>query len=247
MERNMNDILRSFDAASKTQSPSKVDTSGMLSILKRFDLVESSKTTEGLDKDQKSVNQLSAEFKPKTVKVLGSKTDPKNPMGGKLVGGCEESIDRGVSEDLVSKVRQSLDDYLRSVEDSQGAADRDIMAKTLVDNDLGRRPSNDHELTVKIITPKTGRKLPPPMARHKPNLEIPECKFPVKTFKFEDGSDCEVHGDEYNGFEIHRGNRRLPSIFKTLDEAMMALELFNARRKKDQDHTDQSQDYIDEN
>jgi ABC-type sulfate/molybdate transport systems ATPase subunit len=62
------------------------DHKDIYSIVERLRILE-----EGLNANQKSVNQLSATFKPKTVAVLTAKTDPKNPMGGKLVGGCEES------------------------------------------------------------------------------------------------------------------------------------------------------------
>ena len=228
----MLDILKTFDSANGGKlAPVKVESGGMLDILKKFDLVESS-TTESLDKDQKSVNQLSAEFKPKTVKVLGTKTDPKNPMGGKLVGGCEESVESGVAEDLVSKVKRSLDDYLKSAEENR-RPDRDIIKKTKIDRDLGKRPMNDFEIVAKVKPVK--------------QIEIPECSFPVKTFALEDGNLCEVHGDEFKGFEIRRGNRCLPSKFNTLDEAMLALELYNARNAHHQKIADESQDYIEEN
>jgi hypothetical protein len=65
------------------------DHNDIYSIVERLRILE-----EGLDKNQKSVNQLSATFKPKTVSVLTSPKDPKNPMAGKLVGGCEESEEK---------------------------------------------------------------------------------------------------------------------------------------------------------
>ena len=51
-----------------------------------------------------------------------------------------------------------------------------------------------------------------------------------------------MHGDDHSGFEIRHGNRKLPTRFKTLDEAEMALEMFNARQRK----RDEAADYIDE-
>jgi hypothetical protein len=47
---------------------------------------------------------------------------------------------------------------------------------------------------------------------------------------------------KHSGFEIRRGNRKLPTKFKTIDEAEMALEIFNRRQRR----RDDSQDYIDE-
>ena len=51
-----------------------------------------------------------------------------------------------------------------------------------------------------------------------------------------------MHGNETTGFEIRRGGQRLPTRFRNLDEAEMALEMFAARRRQMND----SADYIDE-
>ena len=40
----------------------------------------------------------------------------------------------------------------------------------------------------------------------------------------------EIHGDERCGFKIKRAGKELPSVFKSLEEAEIALEMFNARR-----------------
>ena len=64
------------------------DHNDIYSIVERLRILE-----EGLNTNQKSVNQLGATFKPKTVSVLTAKKDPKNPLGGKMVG-CEESDDK---------------------------------------------------------------------------------------------------------------------------------------------------------
>ena len=69
-----------------------------------------------------------------------------------------------------------------------------------------------------------------------------QASAPVKTIALEDGRICEIHGNEHSGFEIRHGNRRLPSRFKNLDHASMAMEMYMARCKK----TDQSADYIEE-
>ena len=64
---------------------------------------------------------------------------------------------------------------------------------------------------------------------------------PVKTITNECGL-FEIHGNEPTGFEIRHGNRAMRSRFKTIDEAVMALEMFAARRAKQ----DESADYIEE-
>ena len=68
-----------------------------------------------------------------------------------------------------------------------------------------------------------------------------QASAPVKTITLEDGRICEIHGDEHTGFEIRHGNRRLPSRFKNLDHASMALEMWQASRPQDD-----SADYIEE-
>jgi hypothetical protein len=55
----------------------------------------------------------------------------------------------------------------------------------------------------------------------------------------------EIHGDERDGFCIKRAGKELPTRFKSLEEAEMALEMFTARRKA-QLAAEESADYIDE-
>jgi hypothetical protein len=73
-----------------------------------------------------------------------------------------------------------------------------------------------------------------------PGVSMKESQ-PVKTVTNECGL-WEVHGDEPSGFEIRHGNRAVRSRFKTIEEAEMALEMFAARRAKQ----DESADYIEE-
>jgi hypothetical protein len=64
----------------------------------------------------------------------------------------------------------------------------------------------------------------------------------VKSMMLENGAMFEIHGNERTGFEIRHGNRTMKSRFKNIDEAAMAIEMFRARQKKN----NQSQDYIEE-
>ena len=73
-----------------------------------------------------------------------------------------------------------------------------------------------------------------------PGVSMKESQ-PVKTVTNKCGL-WEVHGNEPAGFEIRHGNRAMRSRFKTIDEAVMALEMFAARKKIQ----DESQDYIEE-
>ena len=82
--------------------------------------------------------------------------------------------------------------------------------------------------------------LPAAQPAGEPGVSLKESTA-VKTVTNECGL-WEMHGDETSGFEIRHGNRRLPTRFKNLEEAELALEMFNLRRRK----RDEAQDYIDE-
>jgi hypothetical protein len=297
------------------------DHNDIYSIVERLRILE-----EGLDKNQRSVNQLSATFKPKTVAVLTAPKDPKNPMAGKLVGGCEENADDNavnaemlqddqiasegkVDEDVLDKVKSSFSDYLKSIEDrykdshlKDKAKDRDISAKDKTDRDLiakeeselgsalsgvipAEQPAGEPGVSMKedevdeydmsqlqkdadarlkadIDQQSNARiaalKNPPKEKSFMQKVgdkqigmvkgawrgltgQLEEAAAPVKTITNECGL-WEVHGDEKSGFEIRYGNRQLPTRFKNLEEAELALEMFNARRRKH----NEAQDYIEE-
>ena len=218
------------------------DHNNIYSIVERLRMLE-----EGLDKNQRSVNQLGATFKPKTVAVLTAKTDPKNPMAGKLVGGCEESEEldeAAVAEDVLDKVKKSFADYLSNIAD-EIKTDTDLKDKTTTDSDIKAKDKQDRTLVAKQtedseIGAALSGEIPAEQPAGEPGVSMKETAA-VKTVANESGL-WEVHGDEPGGFEIHREGRCLPTRFKTLDEAEMALEMFNARQRR----RDEAADYIDE-
>ena len=185
------------------------DHNDIYSIVDRLRVLE-----EGLDKNQRSVNQLSATFRPKTVAVLTAKQDPKNPMAGKLVGGCEESEDKEVAEDVLDRVKRSFTDFIKNVEEE--IEDSDIKEKKKEDSDIKEKNTQDRDLV---------------------------AKPPVKTFEMAPGRTCEIHGNEKDGFEIRHAGRTLPSRFKQLDHAETALQMFRNRRTRpeasDQDYVEE--------
>lgn len=225
------------------------DHNDIYSIVERLRILE-----EGLDKNQKSVNQLSATFKPKTVSVLTSPKDPKNPMAGKMVGGCEESeekdepvLEADMSEDVLDKVKKSFTDFIKSVEDK--IEDSDIKEKKKEDSDLKSKDKRDRDLVAKQqevdeddseLGSALSGIVPAAQPAGEPGVSIKES-HPVKTVTNECGL-WEMHGNEHDGFEIRRAGRCLPTRFTNLDEAQMAIEMFAHRMRKQ----DESQDYIDE-
>jgi hypothetical protein len=193
-------------------------------ILNRFKQVE-----EGLDANQTIVKQLPALFKPKDISpVLGSKTDPKNPMKGYFVGG--ESIDddveedtssfgheldldakqleldpvHPVAEDVISAVKKKLGDYLKTIED-----------EIRTDPDL----------------------------KDKVNTNIDHVGPVVKTLTTDDGHEIKIHGNEDDGFRITIKNKPSKSKFENLDHAVIACEMFCNRRRQQPVET---QDYVEE-
>ena len=203
---------------------------------------------------QKSVHQLPALFKPgKGGPILGGDPDKKAVTKGYFVGAeseekDEEAIEEAVAneEKLLDKVKKSFIDYLDSVEDTVAKKkDRDIADKPAA-KDISKK-SQDHGIVPKV---KELEEDPTqePAAPDTPAAQIQEPTYaaqpaaPVKTITLEDGRICEIHGNEHTGFEIRHGNRRLPSRFRNLDHATMAMEMYQARRRQQ----DQSADYVDE-
>jgi hypothetical protein len=226
------------------------DHNDIYTIVERLRVIE-----EGLNTNQKNVNQLSATFRPKTVAVLTARTDPKNPMAGKLVGGNEsidddeEPLEEAVtSEDVLDRVKSSFADYLKTVSDEirqdsdlkdKKHEDSDIKEKSTVDRALVAKQQKIKEADSEIGAALSGE-IPAQQPAGEPGVSMKESAA-VKTVTNECGL-WEVHGNETSGFEIRHGNRRLPTRFKNLDEAEMALEMFAARRRRMND----SADYIDE-
>jgi LPS O-antigen subunit length determinant protein (WzzB/FepE family) len=205
----------------------------------------------GLNADQKSVKQLPALFKPKDISPTLSKTPyQKHPMDGWLVGEEDEEADKEVVEEakveeekLLDKVKKSLTDYLQSVEEKlEKKIDRDLGEKPDA-RDIGEKDKTDRDLVAKELDEDPTEEDPviqdttPPIQN--PTYAESAC---VKSMVLENGAMFEIHGNERTGFEIRHGNRTMKSRFKNIDEASMAIEMFRARQKKD----NESQDYIEE-
>lgn len=222
------------------------------SILERLAAVEgklvpATPKVRGLTAQQKGVPQLPALFKPKDISVLGSKKDPKHPMTGYAVGSNESAVPRNslaeamaeIEEDMLSKVKKDLTTYLDKLE-QKVKVDRELKDKAL-DAVEKHQPEedieeNDYELT----DPSTVHDI-----EDKVDVTLAQPQAPVQTETLEDGAVFEIHGDEHGGFEIRHQGRSLPSRFKNLDDAGMAIKLFQAHRQKNA-AKNPSQDYVEE-
>lgn len=304
------------------------DHNDIYNIVERLAILEGRITPtnvkHGLNKQQKSVPQLPALFKPKHISVLGSKKDPEHPMHGYMVGDSveddREPVEEAVAtEDILAKVQKSFADYLSNVAD-EIKQDTDLKDKKKEDSDLKKKDKVDHDLIAKEVVKKAldedHRKLEvgdrvmvigpneyegefAEVAEFAPsgkfvivkldngeeasmhvsdvefhddqedvedweeevdedniagtdltgsvgsiagtNMMAPAESMPVKTVTNECGL-WEIHGNEPTGFIIRFDNRPMKSKFKTIDEAVMALEMFAARKRAQ----DESQDYIEE-
>ena len=175
------------------------------SIVERLAILEGritpSTVKHGLNSQQRSVPQMPALFRPKTQRILGGDPDAKNPMSGYAVGGCEESA---MAEDVLGRVKKSLTDYLKNLED-EIKSDTDLKDKTTGDSDIKDKRPDHRDLRPRDITPA------------------------ARVFEMATGAACEIHGNDDEGYEIRHGDRSLPTRFKDMTHAEMALEMYNAR------------------
>jgi hypothetical protein len=67
---------------------------------------------------------------------------------------------------------------------------------------------------------------------------------PTTTFEMADGKSLDCYGDDNKGYELRHGERALPSRFRSLDDAGIAVKLYQARRQAQQRNS--NTDYIEE-
>jgi hypothetical protein len=200
------------------------------SIVERLAILEGRITPatvkHGLNSQQRSVPQMPALFRPKTQKILGGDPSARDPVSGYMFGDSLEN-DKEMAEDVVSNVRKSLTDYLKSVEAKTGP-DTDLKPKTHDDTDLKHRKPDTGGLRPRDITPA------------------------VRVVEMATGATCEIHGNDDEGYEIRHGDRTLPTRFNDIKHAEMALEMYNARLHARHPHlaqaqmTDTDSDYLEE-
>lgn len=220
------------------------------SILDRLATVEEGRLTpvtvkHGLNKQQKSVDQLPALFKPRDISpTLSKKPYQKHPMDGKLVGDSieptksplEEAMQE-VEEDMLSKVKRTFVDYLEKLEDSN-KIDAHLVRKAKDELDIANDPDPENEEIEEDPTQQDLDIVPAQAPVQEPVM----AEAPVKTYSMEDGIRLECYGDEQRGFEIRQGKRKLPTRFRNVNDADMAVKIFQKRNSRPQGN----QDYLEE-
>jgi hypothetical protein len=183
-------------------------------------------------------------MKPYDTKNLGPTQYSQPPVEEEDEEADKEVIEEAKVEEekLLDKVKKSLTDYLQSVEEKlEKKIDRDLGDKP-ADRDIGAKAS-DKDLVAKELDEDPTEEDPviqaPTVPLQDPTYAESAC---VKSMMLENGAMFEIHGNEHTGFEIRHGNRTMKSRFKNIDEAAMAIEMFRARQKKN----DESQDYVEE-
>lgn len=228
-------------------------------IMQRLAVIEGSITPasvkSGLNSQQKSVPQMPALFSmPKQGPVLGGDPNKKAPSAGYMVGANEsvenededeEKIEEAVtSEDKLEKVKKSFAEYLDSIATEK--KDTDLKEKTKNDSDIKDKDKKDRSIIAKQITAVAENPTDEEPVIQMPTAPVEEPIYTesaaIKTITLEDGRVCEIHGDERSGFEVRHNGRATKSRFKNLDQAQMALEMYLARSKKQ----DECADYIEE-
>jgi hypothetical protein len=205
--------------------------------------------------------KLPALFKPKKITpVLGSK-EKQHPTHAYFVGDdvevgqtpLEEAM-KDVEEDIVEKVRKDLTAYLDALADQSGINQKlkDKAKQEIQDKNVAVPGSQQADEG--IILPILGRAIGGALIKGvgsaitndnpEHDLELPERTL-VKSVALEDGTSCDIHGNEADGFEIRRGDRRLPTIFREIDDAETAIQLWKGHRAR-RGQQDSNQDYVDE-
>ncbi len=70
-----------------------------------------------------------------------------------------------------------------------------------------------------------------PDLKDKLEKDIDQIGPAIKTIKTDDGHEIKIHGNEDDGFRITIKNKEMKTPFRSLDEAVMATEMYCARRK----------------
>jgi len=214
-------------------------------------------TVEGrLSPAQQKVPQLPALFKPRHIRALGSKTDPAHPMDGYMVGdsveprrtALEEAMAE-IEEDMLSKVKKDLTTYLDRLE-KKVRVDRDLKDKA---QDAVARGDVEEEIDSDPAAMQGPSDPGDTEIAHNIELDVADQlnapqkpQAPQATFEMADGVALECWGDDNSGYELRHGEKRLPSRFKSLDDAGMAVKLYQARKRQQRPKQDLSQDYIEE-
>ena len=210
---------------------------------KAVDAVEKGQAEEDLDEfapvggddrepdEEEILRQLAAQWWNGTEQQMAKAQNTLAAMGWEI--GQDESGDDDAGVFLVRAGDVNGDSYM-----AFNHSDLDLNEEIDSDPAAMQGPSNPGDTeTAHNIELDVADKLNAPQAPQAPQA----------TFEMADGIALECWGDDQQGYELRHGEKRLPSRFKSLDDAGMAVKLYQARKKQQRrPEQDPSQDYIEE-
>ena len=174
-------------------------------------------------------------FAANTVRQMKGQDPTKDPSYAKLSPAQQQQYVQA------QKTIDATDaDELEKFDANQAAANVQGIAKTVVN------PANMPDVNLKsnVVDRKTASDYAPATISGKPATPPPDT--PVATFEMDNGKSLGCYGDDNQGYELRHGEQALPSRFRSLDDAGMAVKLYQARQRQQQPEQDLGQDYIEE-
>ena len=210
---------------------------------KAVDAVEKGRAEEDLDEfapvggddrepdEEEILRQLAAQWWNGTEQQMAKAQNTLAAMGWEI--GQDESGDDDAGVFVIRAGDENGDSYM-----AFNHSDLDLNEEIDTDPAAMQGPSDPLDTeTAHSIELGVANKLSAPQAPQAPQA----------TFEMADGIALECWGDDQQGYELRHGEKRLPSRFKSLDDAGMAVRLYQARKQKQQrPEQDLSQDYIEE-
>lgn len=156
---------------------------------------------------------------------------------------AQQTIDAADADELekfdANKAAANIQGMAKSVVNPENMPDT-----TLKSNVTARKTAADYSPATVGGKPAATPTTTPPPATTSPSTSAATPNTPTATFEMDDGLALECWGDDNQGYEIRHGEKTLPSRFKNLDDAGIAVKLYQARRRAQQRNSDA--DYIEE-
>ena len=145
-------------------------------------------------------------------------------------GGYEPDFDhlQTLNKNITGRIERSMDIKHKREKEWQGGIelDEDVTKEDIITklkarlgdylSDISKEIKKDPALIDKLSAKAPGDQMGPP----------------VKTITTDDGHEISIHGNEDDGFRISIKNQQTASRFNNLDEAVMACEMYCARRRQ---------------
>ena len=201
---------------------------------------------------------------PDTQSFLDEEQQP-NPMTQAVTRRIVNQHPEWITKYGVEFLMQAIDDVTEGEDDWEEIGSSDVSAyvhrvKDYLDDRMGsreemddRRPFAESATTEDVISTvkkKLGDYLSDltkeiksdPDLKDKLEKDIDQIGPAVKTIRTDDGHEIKIHGNEDDGFRITIRNREAKTRFNNLDEAVMACEMYCARRRG----AEMKKDYLEE-